>query len=415
MNNLPAVGAQVSQSNQLVLSDQEVYVGQEMLDEGPWWSSMILFLAIGVVAFFSWAAWFEIDQSVRAAGQIIPTARNQIVQVVDGGVLAELFIEEGDEVIKGQKLAVLEKERAQASFEEGRAHVAGLRIALIRAKAEANRIEPKYGDEDLEYTAFVAAQMELYEQKKRALQDTLALLGSNLDLARQQLDINEQLYVSQDVSSLDVMDAQARVSEAQNNFIDAENKYLREALEESAQLETELAIALQQSKERQDVYSHTDVRAPVAGVVKHLSINTLGGVLRQGDELMQISPTESELVVEVRIEPMDVGQLELGLPVNISLDAFDASIYGKLEGQLIYLSSDTLTEKAEDGSALTYYRARARARVNPDATVANPKFADLQLRPGMTAAVDIRTAKRTVRQFIAKPILRAFSGALSQQ
>ena len=106
MNNLPAVGAQVSQSNQLVLSDQEVYVGQEMLDEGPWWSSMILFLAIGVVAFFSWAAWFEIDQSVRAAGQIIPTARNQIVQVVDGGVLAELFIEEGDEVIKGQKLAV---------------------------------------------------------------------------------------------------------------------------------------------------------------------------------------------------------------------------------------------------------------------------------------------------------------------
>ena len=268
MNNLPAVAAQVSQSNQLVLSDQEVYVGQEMLDEGPWWSSMILFLAIGVVAFFSWAAWFEIDQSVRAAGQIIPTARNQIVQVVDGGVLAELFIEEGDEVIKGQKLAVLEKERAQASFEEGRAHVAGLRIALIRAKAEANRIEPKYGDEDLEYTAFVAAQMELYEQKKRALQDTLALLGSNLDLARQQLDINEQLYVSQDVSSLDVMDAQARVSEAQNNFIDAENKYLREALEESAQLETELAIALQQSKERQDVFSHTDVRAPGRGCCK---------------------------------------------------------------------------------------------------------------------------------------------------
>ncbi|MBL6708412.1 MAG: TolC family protein, partial [Pseudomonadales bacterium] len=226
MNNLPAVGPQVSQSNQLVLSDQEVYVGREALDEGPWWSSMILFLAIGVVAFFSWAAWFEIDQSVRAAGQIIPTARNQIVQVVDGGVLAELFIEEGEEVTKGQKLAVLEKERAQASFEEGRAQVAGLRIALIRAKAEANRIEPQYGDEDLEYTAFVAAQMKLYEQKKGALQDTLALLGSNLDLARQQLDINEQLYVSQDVSSLDVMDAQARVSEAQNNFIDAENKYL---------------------------------------------------------------------------------------------------------------------------------------------------------------------------------------------
>ncbi len=118
-------------------------------------------------------------------------------------------------------------------------------------------------------------------------------------------------------------------------------------------------------------------------------------------------------MVEVRIEPVDVGQLELGLPVDISLDAFDATIYGKLEGELIYLSSDTLTEKAEDGSTLTYYRARAR--VNSNAEEANPKFADLQLRPGMTATVDIRTAKRTVLQFMAKPILRAFSGALSQR
>lgn len=209
------------------------------------------------------------------------------------------------------------------------------------------------------------------------------------------------------------MDAQARVSEAQNNFIDAENRYLREALEESATLETELAIARQQTKERLDIFSHTDVRAPVAGVVKYLSVNALGGVMRPGDELMQISPTESELVVEVRIEPVDVGQLELGLPVDISLDAFDATIYGKLEGELIYLSSDTLTEKAEDGSTLTYYRARAR--VNPNAEEANPKFADLQLRPDMTATVYIRTAKRTVLQFMAKPILRAFSGALSQR
>ena len=110
---------------------------------------------------------------------------------------------------------------------------------------------------------------------------------------------------------------------------------------------------------------------------------------------------------------MDVSRLERGLPVNISLDGFDALIYVKLEGQLIYLSSDTLTEKAGDGSALTYYFARAP--VNPDATVSNPKFADLQLRTGMTASVDIRTAKRTVLQFIAKPILSAFSLALFQQ
>lgn len=149
MNELQAVGTDPLRSNQLVLSQQEIYVGQELHVDSPWWSSMILFLAIGLGGFILWAALFEIDQSVRASGQIIPTARNQIVQVVDGGVLAELFIEEGDEVTQGQKLAVLEKELAQASFEEGRAQVAALRIALIRAQAEANRLEPQYRGEDL--------------------------------------------------------------------------------------------------------------------------------------------------------------------------------------------------------------------------------------------------------------------------
>ena len=403
----------VAPSNQIVVSDHDIYSSQDTLPEQRWWASMILFLALGLIGFLSWAAVFEIDQSVRASGQIIPTARNQIVQVVDGGVLAELFIEEGEQVEQGQRLAVLEKERAQASFEEGQARVAAMRIALIRAQAEARGDIPHYEGEDLDYPAFIKAQLELHQQKNTALRDSLELLESNLAIAQQQLAINEELYDSRDVSLLDVMDSKARVSDARNRVFDVRNEYLREALEESAKLETDLVVAQQQARERQDVFSHTDVRAPVAGVVKYLSISTLGGVMRAGDELMQISPTDSELVVEVRIDPVDVGQLELGLPVDISLDAFDSSLYGKLEGELIYLSSDTLTEKGDDGSAFTYYRARAR--VNEAAKQSNPKFADLRLRPGMTANVDIRTAKRTVLQFIAKPILRAFSGALTQR
>ncbi|NCF43400.1 MAG: TolC family protein, partial [Proteobacteria bacterium] len=269
MNELLPATPERSDNKQAILPYQSVYMGEDTLSDRPWWSSMILFLALGLFGFFLWASLFEIDQSVRAGGQIIPTARNQIVQVVDGGVLAELFIEEGEQVEQGQKLAVLEKERAQASFEEGRARVAALRIALVRTQAEANQIEPTYTQADQEYPAFVAAQLELYRQKKQALQDTLGLLESNLDLAQQQLDINEQLYNSQDVSMLDVMDSRVRVSDAQNKVLDARNEYLRDALEESAKLETDLAVAQQQSKEQLDVFAHTDVRAPVAGVVKY--------------------------------------------------------------------------------------------------------------------------------------------------
>jgi adhesin transport system membrane fusion protein len=413
MSELQSLSQMQSGSTQLVLAEHDIYTGQHDLAERPWWSSMTFFLTLGLVTFFLWAAYFEIDQSVRASGQMIPTARNQIVQVVDGGVLAKLFIEEGQQVDQGQRLAILEKERAEASLEEGRARVAALKIALIRAQAEAQQTAPTYEEADWQYPTFVLSQQNLFEQKRSALREKLRLLESNLDLAREQLAINEDLYVNRDVSILDVMDSKARVAEAQNKVLDAQNQFLREALEESAKLETDLAMAQQQAKELHDVFSHTDVRAPVAGIVKYLKMSTLGGVMRPGDELMQISPTESELVVEVRILPMDVGQLELGLPVDISLDAFDSTIYGKLSGELIYLSSDTLTEQGEDGRAITYYRARVR--VDQEAKQADPKFAGLELRPGMTATADIRTAKRTVLQFIAKPILRAFSGALTQR
>ena len=214
-------------------------------------------------------------------------------------------------------------------MEEGRAKVAALRIALIRAGAEAQQEPLVFSDADLAYPAFVAAQTELYKQKEKSLLDeSLALLRANLDLARQQLGINEGLYESRDVSLLDVMSSQARVSDAQNKVLEAENKYLLDAFEESAKLESDLALAQQQAKEKRDVFSHTEVRAPVAGIVKHLSINTLGGVMRSGDQLTEISPTESELIVEIRISPADIGQLELGLPVDIGLDAFDCLSMG---------------------------------------------------------------------------------------
>lgn len=413
MNNLDRMQVSPDVGSDVVVPAYDAFQGSDLSADRPWWSSMVFFLALGLSGFFLWASLFEIDQTVRAPGEIAATARNQIVQVVDGGVLAELFIEEGERVQQGQMLAVLEKERAQASFEEGRAKVAALRIALVRASAEARQEPLVFSDVDLVYPAFVAAQRELYRQKRRALEESLALLQKNLDLAQRQLGINEDLYESRDVSLLDVMGSQARVSDAENKVLEAENKYLLDAFEESAKLETELVMAQQQAKEKSDVFSHTEVRAPVAGIVKHLNINTLGGVMRAGDQLMEISPTESELIVEIRISPADVGQLELGLPVGISLDAFDSSIYGKLEGELVYLSSDTLSEKDAQGRTDTYYRGRVR--LDQGAKANDPKLAALELRPGMTAGVDVRTGKRTVMHFIAKPILRGFSGALTQK
>ena len=253
----------------------------------------------------------------------------------------------------------------------------------------------------------------MYKQKSDALAEVLTIRRQNLRIAEQQLSINETLYASADVSQIEVMSAEARVSDENGKLLGVLNEYLTQALEESVSLETDLALAQQEFAQRENVLSHTNILAPVAGIVKYLRINTQGGVMRPGDELVQISPTESELIVEVQVSPVDIGQLSLGLPVTVKLDAFDSSIYGSVEGELIYLSSDTLNEQGPSGQTLTYYRGHVR--LLPNFAETNPKFAGIALRSGMTAGVDIRTGKRTILQFLGKPILRAFSGALTQR
>lgn len=137
MNNLERMLVLPDHTNNAVIPAYDTFQGEDLSTERSWWSSMVFFLVLGLAGFFLWASLFEIDQTVRSPGEITATARNQIVKVVDGGVLAELFIEEGERVAQGQRLALLEKERAEASLEEGRAKVAALRIALVRAGAEA--------------------------------------------------------------------------------------------------------------------------------------------------------------------------------------------------------------------------------------------------------------------------------------
>jgi adhesin transport system membrane fusion protein len=159
------------------------------------------------------------------------------------------------------------------------------------------------------------------------------------------------------------------------------------------------------------VLEHTDLIAPVAGIVKYLRVNTVGGVLRAGDELMQISPTDSEMVIEAKINPVDIGQLELGLPVQIKLDAFDYSVYGMLAGKLTYISSDTLVEQSPNGQSTSSYRAQIKL----DGVQANQALAKVALKPGMTATIDVKTRTRSVLRYLLKPVIKTFSGALNER
>jgi adhesin transport system membrane fusion protein len=375
----------------------------------------MLWLILGAVALLvGFAAVFEIDQGVRAQGQVISSARTQVVQAVDGGMLVALHVREGDAVKAGQKLAELEPARAQAGYVQSKAEVASKTLSLIRVRAELSGKPPVYTPaQQKEWGSFVDAQRGIYSQRKLGLDQELAVLQQSLVLAREELGMNQRLFEGGDISRSEVMRAERQVLDVQARANAARNKYLSDARTELARLEDERSTSEQKLGERRNVLEHTDMTSPMDGVVKVVRITTVGGVLKPGDELMQISPADDELLLEIKVNPADVGQLRLGLPVSLRFDAFDSSIFGKLNGTLRYISPDTLSEQGANGQSTTFYRAQVA--IDWANSAPNQRIRAQDIKPGMTATSDVLTGQRSILNYLLKPVTRAFSGAMMQR
>jgi len=372
---------------------------------------MLWLVASAVAGLLAFAAYFEIDQAVRAQGQVIPGSRTQVIQAADGGMLTALHVREGAEVKAGDPLAELEPNRVQAVYSQGAAELASRRIALTRARAELRGTAPDFPRSDRRaWPAFVAAQQGLYLQRKQGLDAETSVLTASLHLASQELDMNQRLHEAGDISLAEVMRARRQVLDNQGRLDASRHKYLQENRLEIARLEDELAAGHHRQEERQVGLTHTRLFAPMDGVVKLLRINTVGGVLRPGDELMQISPVNDEMLVQLRINPTDVGQLFEGLPVVLRFDALDSSIFGSVPGVVRYVSPDTLTEQGPNGQQQIDYRAEVVLDWTSEKAVQRRIRAE-DIKPGMTVTADILTGKRSILHFLAKPIVKAFRGA----
>jgi|GEM_PF-1651646 len=198
------------------------------------------------------------------------------------------------------------------------------------------------------------------------------------------------------------------MTEIEGRMTASKNKYLQETRTELTRIEDELSVQLQKLNGAENLLYHTDLTAPMDGVVKSLKIHTLGGVLRPGDELMNIAPVGDNLLIESKVLPADIGHLVVGQKVQISLDAYDSSLYGNLTGELIEISPDTLSDTNAQGSLVNtpngqpsvYYKVNIRL----DKTQANPKHTQIEVKPGMTASIDIRTG--TLLNYLMKPVIK---------
>ncbi len=368
-------------------------------------------LLAALAAFILWAGLFKIDETVRARGKIVVQERAQVIQSPDGGVLRDLLVQEGDTVRAGQVLALMDPAAATAAVDEILAEIETNKIARLRAEAELAQSAPDFGELGKRYPQVAAAQMALYQGNIAALQTEAQGAQSQIEIAQEQLTSLKSLQSTGDVSRTEVSRAQREVLSAQTTLSGIVEKYRSQARKDIAAIEQEISTLEFRLAGRKTALGYTKMTAPQDGIVTLLKTNTLGAVLRAGDELMRISPTGGARLAEVQIAPMNIGTLQAGQPVTVQMDAFSSTIYGSLMAELSYVSADTITDAGPDGRSHAFYLARIAflpMQVNQRIPLAD-------IKPGMEVTVDIKTGRRTVLTYLAKPILRAFAGALNEK
>jgi membrane fusion protein, adhesin transport system len=384
----------------------------KLLGKRPIGARLTLWVALaGSTALICWAAWAEIDQITRASGQIIVSERTQVVQATEGGALKKLLVKEGDVVKKGQLLGVLQRTRAQAAVNDSAAKVAALRITLARLSAEVYGQPLQFPPALLEYREYIQNQTALYNQRKLALSEELAALSNSLKLANEELAMNQPLLQAGDVSRADILRLQRQVSDIQSQITNKRNKYLQDAQAEMSKAREELSSQSEALADRSQLLGNTELIAPADGIIKNIKISTLGGVLRPSEELLQIVPTGGRLIVEAKLKPAEVAFIRVGLPATIKLDAYDYSIFGSMRGVVSYVSPDTLSEDTKQGE-LIYYRVQIKITDREfKATAAQ----NIELRPGLTALVEIKTGTRSVLTYLTKPISKTLSQSMYER
>ena len=378
---------------------------QKERHHGQFWVIMLLFAFL--VVFVIWAYNSPLEEVTRGQGSIIPSSREQVIQSLDPGTIAEMRVQEGDIVEKDEVLLKLDDTRSSAILRESEAKVANLEAMLARLKAESYGtaiVFPAGISKDLQQRERAA-----YEARRRAMTDAVAGLGQSKAALDQEIRITAPMVKHGVVSEVELLRMQRESSDLAQQISQRKNDYAAKANEEVVRVESELAQAKENMAMRADPVERSEVKAPMRGIVKDIKINTVGGVVTAGQEIMTIVPLDDKLLVEAYINPRDVAFIRPGLPAVVKISAYDYAIYGGLDGKVTLISPDTLSNqnRATDQLKLdqnqVYYRMLVQTEGN---TLRDKNGKELPIIPGMVATVDVKTGEKTVFQYLIKPITR---------
>jgi len=409
--------------------------------------SLVWLSLLAIASLLVWAYFAKIDEVVRGNGKVVPSQQVQIIQSMDGGVVQEILVRPGMSVEEGDVLLRIDPTRYSSSLGENRAELLGLEAKAARLAALATG-EPFQAPESVleeaphivemerriwetrveELNAIIRQAEDQLKQREEELRETQAnrdQASTSCGLTSRELQVTRPLLKSGAVSEVDILRLQrdvarycgeakaaeaqidrlrSAIEEARNKRVEAELTVRNEAAAQLADTRTRLATLRETQVALVDRVKLSEIRSPVRGTVNTLKTNTVGGVVRPGDEILEIVPADDTLLLETRIHPRDIAFLHPGQEAEVKFTAYDFTVYGGMSGHVEQISADTITDQKGD----SYYIARVR-------TDAAQLAEGLAIIPGMQADVHILTGKRTVLQYLLKPVLRAHSNAFTER
>lgn len=403
--------------------------------------------AVALLLIVIWASFAKIDEVTRGDAKVVPTSQIQIVQSVDGGVVEEILVKEGQVVEAGQLMLRVDPTRFLSTMLESRAGLTALKAKAMRLEALTRGIPFNPPASAIKEAPDVYAQeMRLYESRRAEINAQLSIYQSqliqrqqelnevrarrdqaerSLELMTRELNATKPMVASGAVSEMEVLrlerevakmrgdreQATAQISRVQSAIQEAGSKINEVQLTSRNQMGAELSDTMskiaslsQGGRALEDKVKHADIKSPVRGTVKRLLINTVGAVVQPGKEVVEVVPLDDALILEVKIAPKDIGFLRPGQEAMVKFSAYDFSVYGGLTADVYLIGADSVLD--EKGAAFYHVRVRTRkSSLGPN----------LPIIPGMVAQVDIMTGKKTILSYLLKPVLRIRSNALSER
>ena len=369
---------------------------------GPSWTIRMVVLSVGL--FVVWAGYAKLDEIVRGNGEMVSSSRPQIIQNLEGGILSEMLVGEGDRVRSGDVLARLQGTQFSTTVADLQDQIDTLQVRQLRLEAELDGATRFEVPTDLagRQPDMVASELALLHARQSDFESRASGARKVLKQAAKELSLLEQLLGEKVVSLIEVTRARKVHSDAEAKVNDIVTKAELERASAYSDTLKELATLRQSQKISKDQLERTVIRSPMAGIVNAVAVSTIGGVVRPGEEIFQIIPLDEELFVEAKVKPQDIAGVAPGQKATVKLSAYDYTIYGALSGEVTVISADTFEdERVPDGDS--HYRVTLR--LDMDELTARQR--DLALRPGMQASVELHTGEKSVLQYLTKPLYKS--------